>query len=91
MNFSLFNKNPEVMAMFPFLAQEFPDGKIMDKDKFRSAEVINRHGSAVVTLLDQMISVSDNPQALRQLIIYCIVKHEGLRPKGMKGQYFSVC
>lgn len=88
---SLFIKYPEVMSMFPLILQEFPEGKITDREKFRSSEIIQRHSSAVLSFLDQMITAIDNPIELRQLISLCVQKHERLRPRGLKGEHFGVC
>ena len=77
--------------MFPQISKEFPDGTITDRDKFRSSEVVRQQSSAVIALIDQMITTIDNPTEFRQHISLCVQKHDHLRSRGFKGENFGVC
>ena len=76
--------------MFPALYRQFPDGKIVDRDQFRKNKAIKRHGSAVVFMLDQMISEVDNTPYLRIFLQKAVEKHTHLKKNNMSGESFLV-
>ena len=86
----LFTHQPHLMAMFPSLAAQFPDEKIYDQDSFRKNKTIKRHGTAVVFMLDQMISEIDNSQYLNIFFEKAVEKHIHLKGRKMKGENFLV-
>ncbi len=86
----LFLQNPHLINIFPSLCGQFQDGEINDHGKFRRNPLIQRHGLAVITLLDQIITELDNPPAFRQCVRIAVEKHMLIKTRGMKGNYFAV-
>ncbi len=88
--FRLFTQTPQLLFLFPSLLNQFPTGKVEDRDAFRRNELIRRHGAAVVFMLDQMISEIDNFDYLKIFFQKAVEKHLHLKKRNMKGEYFKV-
>ena len=86
----LFTTYPNFLPLFPSLHAQFPLGKIDEKEKFRDNKEIRNHGSAVIKLLDEMISEFENPIQLKGRLDFAISKHLSLTDRRLTGEEFSV-
>ncbi len=86
----LFTTHPNFLPLFPTLHAQFLLGKIDEKEKFRDNKEIRNHGSAVIKLLDEMISEFENPIRLKGRLDFAISKHLSLTDRRLTGEEFSV-
>lgn len=90
--YSLFNRTPELLQYFEWIAKDLHDVVLEEAttEQLRTNIVLQRHATKIIRTIDLMVASIDNPEKLILIAESAACKHAKNRELGFTGDKFRV-